>query len=614
MDTTLPEFLISHPELAGLGLTPSQCQQLASVLARDLLPGFLAEAIQETEAIMAIDPRLPHREILEIAAERIVRALGAQAATLRLFDPKSLQMLNFGAFGLAEDERANAVPAADSVAGWVVSQNRSLPVPSILKNPLYKNKEIVAKRGFHSLLAVPLRIPRFVGDQSDTLGSLQIYYPEDDRVFDRMEIMRAEVLARRVSHVLARKKILALQELNARKEAISHQIYVILTDRRTVKLKDLFDLLSPELSSLIQLLSCSLFTVADDQRALVLETGYPPDATYHEMGHAFTVEHHPYFAAAIQAGSLEQDGPCERLDPNYLLIRDPVRSELTSPGLRRFVEERRVHSILLVPLRVGRVARHLIAFYATAQKEYFTDEEIELLTHFGKELMKAARLEFLGDVLHDVKNPAVAIAGLAARARKLLDRPNLEDLRSRLAGLLDVVVSETSRLQDLAVTTAAEGRAEILDLSALAVARYRINAEVARETRRQEVTIQTPDLGSSLFVFCPRFALERVLDNLLANATKAVPAAGGFLALHTFRDGPMACLAISNSGEIPAPAMEAVRTGTVQGRGLNIIRRFVQTNMGQLDVRTDRGTTTFTICLPLYAGPPNPDGLSGAGP
>ncbi len=48
----------------------------------------------------------------------------------------------------------------------------------------------------------------------------------------------------------------------------------------------------------------------------------------------------------------------------------------------------------------------------------FTEEEIEIFTFFGKELMKGLRLEKMDDILHDFKNPAIATAGFARRVKK----------------------------------------------------------------------------------------------------------------------------------------------------------------------------------------------------
>ena len=595
----LGKFLKDNHLLDSFHLSETEIDALAGVIEEKYLVWFLSDIIRQAEEIMAIDPRLSQKKILALAAEKIVTNLDAAAATIRIFDQKSLRMTSFGAFGISDSKRLASVPVMNSISGLVVQERKSIVVPNILKDPLYKDKKISTCKGFHSLLAVPLLIPTTTGEGYDLLGTLQIYYREEDRKFDALEIIHAELLARRVSYVLAKKKILGLQELNSRKEKIINKIFVKLSLREGIKLKDLFISLIPELGEFLKIQSCALFTVSDDQQYIHLEAAYPMEQTYHEVGHTFTVSHHAYFEIAVFSTGPFEDRPCERITRNYVLIKDPWKSSLISEGLKKFVEEHQVHSILLVPLKVDDKIRHLLTFYATQKRQFFTDEEIELLIFFGKEIMKASKLEFFSDILHDLKNPAIAVAGFANRAKKLLKADSLESVRDKLETYLGIMATEAARLQDLALTMSGEGREEILDLTTIARQRYQINSEAVREMKLSNITIVPPDLEANLYVFCPRFALERVLDNLLNNGIKAIPEQGGIIAIRTFRKGARVCLEIENSGEIPADQIEQVRAGKVKGRGLNIIYRFVTTNHGRIDIHAGDGRTKFIIQLPF---------------
>lgn len=606
MKARLEEFFTTHPVFRSLTLSEADREALSRAIEEDCLSGVLSRLIAETEEIMGIDPGLPEEEILEIAAERIVRNLNAEAASIRLFDPETLKMTSFGAHRYSDDERLMAIPFHDSIAGRVVKENRSIAVPSILKDPHYKNKGIVERKGYRSLLAVPLRIPRFMGTDEDVLGSLQIYFKEEDRVFGSLLIIHAELLARRVSYVLAKKKILDLRKLNTRKEKIVEKIFVKLSNREGVKLKDLFFLLMPEIGEFLQVQSCSLFSVSKDQQYIRLEAGYPLERTYHELGYTYTIKHHPYFECAVLKTMPCGEYDYERVDPAYLLINDPKQSRLTSRGIRDFVGRNRIHSILLVPLHVNQAVRYLMVFYAMDQRRFFSEEEIELLSFFGREILKASRLELLDDVLHDFKNPAIAIAGFASRARKLIDGANPVELREKLASYLDIVVRETTRLQDLTFSMSVEGREEVVDLSEIALARYRINEETIREARRRNIEVRPAVLEPNLRVFCSRFGLERVLDNMLNNATRAVPEEGGEIALRTYCDGAMAALELRNTGEVPSEKIEEVQKGEVRGRGLNIIYRFVQANHGKMEIRNEEGKVVCILRIPLYQDGGNP--------
>ena len=603
MEEKLEEFLAHHPYTSKLPLSDAERQQLAAIIEEDYLTSFLTCVIHESEEIMAIDPTLPRQEILKLAARLLVKNLNAQAASIRLFDPDTHRMISSATCNLEDYHRRSTIPFKDSIAGDVVRGNRSIPVPSILQNPHYRSKEIVKKKGLHSLLAVPLRIPQFVDDAWDLLGSIQIYYQEDNRVFRDLEIIHAELLARRVSFVLAKKKILDLHRLNRRKETISDKIFVKLSNREGIKLKDLFMLLIPELGEFLEVRNCSLFTLSNNQQHIHLEASYPADITYHDPGYTFTLDHHPYFKTTVQGG-MYGDYPHERIDRSYLLIKEPLASKLASPGLHKFVRQHRLNSILFVPLKINNTVRHLLTFFGSDRKLSFSDEEIELLVFFGKEVMKASRLEFLGDMLHDFKNPAVAVAGLAARARKLLDTDDLNAVRAKLITLLDVVADEGERLQDVALTISGEGHDTLIDLGKIATERYRLNEAVILESGRTDIQLLPLASDDGLLVRCPRAGLIRVIDNLLNNATKAIPADGGILGLSCRREKKMVRLELQNSGAMARAMIERIKQGEVKGRGFSIIHRFIQANHGALDIRVKNNITTVIIRLPMQTSTP----------
>jgi len=600
-DPSLLSFLLQLPVIKHRGLTQEECRQLANSLEDGYVFDFLSTVILESEEILSIDPRQRLKKILEIAAKNIVKDLGAEAATIRLLEPNTLRMLNFGSFGLEDADRVAAIPAQNSISGQVVQKRSSIAVPSILNDPLYQNKGIVHLKGYHSLLAVPLLIPSFVSDKSDLIGSLQIYYKEENRTFHKLEIIRAEMLARRVSYVLAKKKIIDLYTLNKRKEKIVDKIFVKLSRREGIKLREIFIMLIKELGELLQLQGCSLFSVTDDQKHIYLEATFPVEMTYHSTEHLFTIDHHPYFQATVLGSTDFGDRKHERIDEQYVLIKDPVRSHLSSPGLREFVTRHNIYSILMIPIRVNESVRHVLTIYATENKQFFSEDEIELLTFFAKEIMKAAKLEYLGDTLHDFKNPAVAVAGLAHRCNKLLhDSEDLNSVKEKLAAYMEVIARETARLQDIAQTQTGEGREETVNLGLVAHRRYELNKNIIAENKMSYIEVRPSVINENLLVRCPIYSLERVIDNLLHNATKAIPASGGSLSMKVQKEKNLACLEVCNSGEIPSEMLKDIQEGRVKGRGLYIIQRFATSQHGSLRVENINGQARFQLRLPLF--------------
>jgi signal transduction histidine kinase len=600
-DKILVNYLNSSPILARYNLTQQEISELAIYLRRDCLTVHVSGMIDMVEEVMAIDPSLEWKEILETAAQKIVKFLNAAAASIRIFDPETGKLVAFGSHQYKkETDRMKSIPLEQSVAGRVIRSGKSYLVPNILLEPDYKNKDIVAELGVHSLMAVPVAIPGFLKNEPDIQGTIQVYYNEENREFDSLEVMHAELLARRVSHVLAKKRILGLHKLNIQKEKIVEKIFVKLSHREGIKMKDVFKMMIPELAEIIHIQSCSLFSVSTDRRHVKVELEYPMDQEGSDRNKVFELQSHPYFQATVSGTETRGDYDFERIDSSYIFIKDPLQSRLTNKELMRFASKHNINSVLLIPLKARNEINYFLVFFAIDRRQEFTEQEIELLSFFGKEIMKALRIERLDDILHDFKNPVVAIAGFARRVKKLFDSGDMEGVRERVKEYLDIIVEETLKMQDLVVYPNIEGRERVVDLSEILKRRFRINEESIREQRRTNIRLVQGELLSGLTVFCSPYGLERVLDNLLDNATKAIPENGGEIFMRSYRDDNMACFEIRNTGRIPEENIGQIRQGEVKGRGLNIIYRFIMSMQGHLDVFTDKESTTFRIMLPVY--------------
>jgi len=602
VDQKFLDSIIACLKEKGSSLSSEEAVTIAHVIGEEILDRYVDRLISQAETILEINPALEEQEILEALAQKVVEYLGAIAASIRIYDPGREEMVSFGSYPGIPEGREEAIPFEDTIAGEVVKTRRSYFVPNILNEERYKDKEKVWRHGIHSMLAVPISIPRFSLRDVDTEGVLQIYYREEDKVFTPLEAKTAEMFSRRVSYVIARKRIVDLQKLNMTKDKIVEQIFQKLGRREGIKMKEVFNIVIPELVDIMRIQRCALFSVSEDRTHVVLEAGFPE--RLHGIGKVFDVKV-PYIDAVVN-----QTGPFgafanEKIYPAYILIANPRESCLLPPDLQRFLETQQINSVLYIPLRVNHVVKYFLVFDAQAQHERFTDEQIEILTFFGKELMKGLRLEKMDDILHDFKNPAIAAAGFAKRVLKILENGEYPSKAEKVHQALDIILKETTRIQGLALTLhmeSKEGREQVIDLTEKLKDRFLINEEAIQELMRENIRLVKEDLEPSLWIRCFPVHIERVLDNLFNNATKAIPEEGGRLSVRSYRKDSWAVAEITNTGQISEEDRDRYLLGDGKGRGIHITTRLVKWMAGKMEVESGEGQTTFRVMFPIVGG------------
>jgi signal transduction histidine kinase len=106
-------------------------------------------------------------------------------------------------------------------------------------------------------------------------------------------------------------------------------------------------------------------------------------------------------------------------------------------------------------------------------------------------------------------------------------------------------------------------------------------------------------LASPLFIRASPILVERVLDNLLHNASKAVPDEGGNLSIHSFQRDRWAVAEIANTGCMPEDERERYLQGEGRGRGLHITRRLINQMGGKMELDARDGEIIFRVMYPL---------------
>ena len=597
--TNLVKAVQQEPWAKGLPDNKELWPLVIEWVEQNVLSDFLVQVIHHVDEIVEIDPGIPETKIFERATQCMVEFLGAHHASVRVYDPNSEQMLSYGSYPSEEENRETYISLNGSIAGEVVRTRSTCIVPDILYEERYRNKEVINKKGVHSLLAIPFEIPRFFPHERDTVGVIQIYYAEKERTFSSLEIQMANLMAKRLSFVIARKKILSLHRTNEKKEAIVGHIFRALGTRGGIKMKEVFNRVIPELADMVNLQSCALFSFTKDLNNVTLEAAYPEVGGYHNIGKTFPVNAEPVFNVLLNLRDHLGEYPYEIITSSYIFIVDPQKTNLLSEYFKQFAVFHNINSILYIPLMIGDEVTHFMTFDALDQRPRYRDDEIDVFLFLGRELMKARKMERLDDTLHDFKNPAIATAGFARRLKKLLEQKDWEGSRKQIKKYVDILLQETTRLQELALSIYQVGKEEVLSITEVLLRRFEINTEAIKEQLKQNVILEAGPFDYDLCVKCYPIHLERIFDNLLNNATKAIPLKGGLLAIKTYSRDGWACAEITNTGSISDEDRMKLLEGEGSGRGIYITYRIIRLIKGNIDIKSGKGLTTFVVRLPL---------------
>jgi signal transduction histidine kinase len=580
----------------GFDFPHDDLSNIIDLIEDEILARYVDRLISQVDAIIEISPSLDEREILQALAKIVAQYLQAEATSIRVHDPKCKAMISFGSYPESSILLEEAISFEDSIAGEVVKTGRSYIVPNLLKEEKYRNKVKAEKLGLHSMLAIPFFIPRYSLRDFDLDGAIQIYYKEEERNFAPLEIKIAEALSKRVSYVIARKRIMDLQKMNMTKDKIVEQIFLKLGKKEGIKMRDVFSLVIPDLVDIMKIQRCSLFSVMEDRERVILEAGHPERE--HGIGKVFSVSE-PYIDKVVNQTGPFGEFEHEKIDPDYILIKNPRESHLLPAHLKNFLERQEIHLVLYIPLKINEVVKYFLVFDAQAEQQEFSREEVEILTFLGKELMKGLKLEKMDDTLHDFKNPAIAAAGFAKRVKKILKEEKSLLEREKIDQALDIIIEETSYLQDLALTLHGEGKEVIIDLTPRLKRRFLVNEEVMKELKKGNIRLSDGQLDSPLWVRCFPIHIDRVLDNLLNNASNAIPEEGGELSIRSYRQDSWAVAEISNTGQISEEEKRRFLGWDTRGRGLHTATRLVKHMSGKIEVESQWGQSTFRVLLPL---------------
>lgn len=300
---------------------------------------------------------------------------------------------------------------------------------------------------------------------------------------------------------------------------------------------------------------------------------------------------------------------------------------------QRLVRQVNCQSLMIVPITVRGQVMGTISFVSCNPERQYTAQDLKLAEELARraslavdnarlyrETQKAiqARNELLSMLSHDLKNPLGAIKGFVDLMRRRLKRSNLEEQEwleegldkvngsvKRMTGLLDELLD----LAHLQIGQPLDLDLRPVDLVKLASQRVTEHPQLMSKHRVELESSEEELIGN-----WDSTRLERVLDNLLSNATKYSPKGGSIvvkLQRETQADKHWAVLKVEDKGmgipeaDLPFIFERFHRAGNVgqiggTGIGLASVRQIIEQHDGTITAESKEGQgTTFIVRLPL---------------
>jgi two-component system sensor histidine kinase PilS (NtrC family) len=261
-------------------------------------------------------------------------------------------------------------------------------------------------------------------------------------------------------------------------------------------------------------------------------------------------------------------------------------------------------------IELGATVAPLLAGGGTRAGQLITFQDLTLIKQREAERQRQERLAAVGEmaagIAHEIRNPLASMSGSIQLLRRELD------LRDDQATLLDIVMRESQRLNDIIKNFLSYAGPQRVTRSRVDVARLvrEVGALLQQQERgpRPAVLVKV-DAPEPVFHDVDEAQLRQVMWNLATNAVKAMPD-GGTLQLSaraiTTTAGSSLRLSVRDDGVGMAPAdiermFQPFQSGFRQGSGLGlaIVRRIVTDHGGRVSVQSSPGNgTEVVVSLP----------------
>jgi len=549
----------------------------------------LGQIVKTADSIMNISPEIPGDELLALLCKHTANLARAQSATCRTYDPIRNVMVASGSYKWGV-ERTEEIPYESSIAGKVIKEKDHYCVPDIRVEGMYQEKEKLLAMGIHSMLAIPISLTDYEGSEKRDvlLGTLQLYFEEENKTFYPQEIKLIKSIVNRVSYVLALKRNLALQKRAMIIRESRRALVSVL--KRTQSLDQVLNFLVARIAEILGVNRCSLFSIENDPREksfAVLIAGYPLLA--HKYGVILSFDEHPAFREVCEAG-----------EP--LRIEDARNDPRMKASYELYLHQR-IENVYFFPLKDEKDAVTNVLVLDGDESRPLESNDLFFCNALIQDIELCIQASLRSQERHDYYNQMLSFSAIARLFTKKLS--SREILSGELGMLYKKLYKSMLAVENITTDQVPFAQKEQCDLNEIILER------LEAYYFSPGISIAHSLAGKQVIITADKKKVGRIIGNLLDNAhRKLEELKTGTLKIASYIESGCAVIEVGNSGAIPPDIQKKIlheeavihrQHAEKGGLGLSIVKLFTAMHNGLFEFRSfpEEDWTVFIIRLPV---------------
>jgi len=542
-------------------------------------------------------------DVLRLIVTVTANLMDSKICSLWILDEKDQRLKLKATQSMSEEYlKERSLAMGEGIVGYVASHNRGVAILDVLKDPLYKEKELARREGLVSMLSVPMCIKNRV------VGVINCYtsYPHP---FSKMEEEMLTTVATQAAICIDNSGLMETLDIDEILKLVLEGVTKnIGFDRARLYL----------VNEKKNILECKMAVGVDEDRI----KGVVLSLDKHDSVVARSIfERKPFVIPEAQNDPRVNPLMKEKFNLHSLVViplfaKDKALGAIAADHVEagRSITKQTLESVMTFAQQAGLAIHNAFMYQELKTFSQQMEEKIQQTTadlrKTEAQLIRSEKLAALGQlaagIAHEIRNPLTSINILI---HSLRDKPSDEERHQEDLRVIEEEIHRINEIVDQFLRFAKPAppllqEADVLSLfeETLLLLKPQI------EKQRIFVEKEFPALPPTVL---DREQMKQVILNLLLNALQAMPGGGRLrLSAQVLEDNRWIQLSIQDTGVgIPPEDMNklfdpffSTKEGGV-GLGLSIAHRILDQHRGKIQAQSTPGRgTLFTLWLPISHG------------